>query len=122
MSWTKYTGIPRSTLACQTGSGRVPPRGDLDGVEGRERVNQFVVVLEAVHGHMQVEPVRSLAERVQRHLVAALGQAIEVLEDIAVTAPDTGVLGHVGHAQPPVLGANVARVEELAPALPEQPL
>ena len=102
--------------------GGVPPRGHLDRVDIRECVDEFVVKLEAVHGRAQVEPVGGLAERVQRHLVPAVEQAVEVLEDVAVPAAHAGALGHVYDAQRPGLGAHRARVEELPPALPEQPL
>ena len=71
---------------------------------------------------MQLEPVGRLAERPQLDLVAALAQPVEVLEDVAVAAADAGVLGHVDDAQRAVGVADVAGVEELAPALPEHPL
>ena len=45
-----------------------------------------------------------------------------MLEDVAVAATDAGVLGHVGDAQLALCRAHVARVEEVAPALPEEPL
>jgi hypothetical protein len=82
MYWTKKTGIPRSTLAAQTG-GRVPPRRDLDRVLAGQRRRQLVVVLERVDRRPQVKPVGLFAER---DVVAALAQAVEVLEDVAVTA------------------------------------
>ena len=48
-----------------------------------------------------------------------LGQAVEVLEDVAVAAADPGVLGHVDDAQHAVGIAHGTRVEERSPALPE---
>ena len=45
-----------------------------------------------------------------------------MLEDVAVTAADPGVLGHVDDAQGAAWGAYVAGVEELPPPLPEDPL
>jgi hypothetical protein len=75
--------------------------------------------------------------------VAARGQAVEVLEDVAVSAADARALGRVGDPQAPIArarrasgrvvdgrvvllrrgcGSDRARVEELRPALPEQPL
>ena len=79
-----------------------------------ERLDQVVVELEAVHRYTQLEPVGRLAERVQRGVVAAVGEPVEVLEDVPVPAADAGVLGHVGDAQPARVGEHVARVEEVA--------
>ncbi len=119
-----------------------PPRRDLDRIELRERGGELVVAGKAVHGHAQREPVGRIVERVQRHLVAARGQAVEVLEDVAVSAADARPLGRVGDPQAPIArtrraggravsGRGVsprrgcgdrARVEEPRPTLPEQPL
>ena len=68
---------------------------------------------------VQVEPVGLAGEAVERDLVPARGEPVEVLEDVAVAAADAGVLGHVDDAQAAVGGAHLARVEELAPARPE---
>ena len=100
MSCTKYTGMPRSTLARHTGAAVIHQVATLIASSLGERLDELLVVLEAVHGRAQREPVGRLAERVQRDLVAAVEQPVEVLEDVAVPAADAGVLGHVGDPQP----------------------
>ena len=52
-------------------------------------------------------------------LVAALPEPVQVLEDDPVTAADAGVLRHVDHPQRAAVGAHLAVVEPVAPALPE---
>jgi hypothetical protein len=51
-----------------------------------------------VHGNVEGKPLGRIAERVQRHLVAARCQAVEVLEDVAVPAAHARVLGDVDDA------------------------
>ncbi len=94
--------MPRATLARQHRQRGHPPGRDLDRVQRGERGDERVVVGEGVHRRAQLEPLGALAERVQRHVVAAVGQAVEVLEDVAVPAADAGVLGHVDDPQPPL--------------------
>ena len=100
-------------------SSRVPPGRDLDRLQRGERVDQLAVVLEGADRDVQVEPVGLAGEAVERHLVPARGEPVEVLEDVAVAAADAGVLGHIDDTQAPVGGAHRPRVEELAPARPE---
>ncbi len=125
---------PARDARAPDGRGGHPPRRHLDRVDVRERVAERVVVLEAAHRHVQLEPLRRLAERVERDVVPARGEPVEVLEDVAVSAADARVLGHVDDPQrlsrggagarelrapPRVADARLARVEEVAPALPE---
>ncbi len=67
----------------------------------------------------ELEPVRLVPQAVQRDVVAAVLQAVEVFEHVAVATPDAGALGHVDHAQPARVGADRPRVQELAPLGPE---
>ena len=57
MSCTKYTGMPRSTLARHTGAAVFHQVATLIASTRRERLDQLVVVLEAVHRRAQLEPV-----------------------------------------------------------------
>ena len=118
MSCTKYTGMPCSTLARHTGAAVFHQVATLIASSLGERLDELVVVLEAVHRHSQLEPVGRLAERVEGDLVAAVEQPVEVLEDVAVAAADAGVLGHVGDAQPAVGGAHVAARRRSRPTAP----
>ena len=108
MSWTKYTGRPRAMLARHTGAAVIHHVATLIASSRRERLGELVVVGEAVHGRAQLEPLGRLAERVQRDVVTARGEPVEVLEDVAVPAADAGVLGHVDDPQPPVGRAHLA--------------
>ena len=68
---------------------------------GASALHELLVVLEAAHRGVELEPVRRVAERPQLDLVPAVEQPVEVLEDVTVAAADAGVLGHVDHAQRP---------------------
>ena len=50
MSCTKYTGMPCSTLACHTGAAVFHQVATLIASSSGERLDQFVVELEAAHG------------------------------------------------------------------------
>ena len=87
--------MPCLTLACHTGAEVFHQVATLIASSGVELVDELLVVLEAAHRGSQLEPVRRSLEAPQLHLVAAVEQAVEVLEDVAVPAADAGALGHV---------------------------
>ena len=112
-------GCRASTDASQTGLAVFHHVATLIASSSRERLDELVVVLERARRHLEREPVGRVAEREQLRVVAAGGEPVEVLEDVAVAAADAGVLGHVDDPQPALRRPHRALVEERAPLLPE---
>ena len=114
--------MPRSTLARHTGAAVFHHVATLIASRSASACHQLVVVLEAVHRRAQLKPVGRIAERVERDLVAAVEQPVEVLEHVAVPSADPGVLSHVDDTQLAVGNVHLARIEEVAPARPKHAL
>jgi hypothetical protein len=110
--------MPCSVLASHTGAAVFHQVATLIASSGASASTSSLVVVERVHRDAQVEPVGLAGEAVERDLVPARGEPVEVLEDVAVAAADAGVLGHVDDAQAALGVAHRAGVEELRPSAP----
>ncbi len=124
-SWSRCPA--RSRPGCRAARWLARPRSavfhqvaTLIASQRRERRRELVVVGEGAHRAAQLEPVGRVLERPQRDVVAAVGQAVEVLEDDAMTAADDRALGDVDDAQPAVLGEHRRARRRTPPSAPRR--